>query len=64
LTLIADKRRVLYHNRAMASILFWRQDVVFLTNSTRGAPMAVIIKTPEEIEKMRVAGRLARTCSR
>jgi methionyl aminopeptidase len=40
-------------------MLFWRQDVVFLINSTRGAPMAIIIKTPEEIEKMRVAGRLA-----
>jgi methionyl aminopeptidase len=59
LTLIAAKRRVLYHNQAWASIVFWRQDVVFLINSTRGAPMAVIIKTPEEIEKMRVAGRLA-----
>lgn len=45
--MIAFRRRALYHNRP------------YFTKANRAVMTEIIIKTPEEIEKMRVAGRLA-----
>jgi methionyl aminopeptidase len=55
----ADSRRVLYHAEAGRSITLQAQHLHFSGVSAKGLRMSVTIKTPDEIEKMRVAGRLA-----
>ena len=42
---------------SLCKMIHWMANTLFLAYNP--APMAIIIKTPEEIEKMRVAGRLA-----
>jgi methionyl aminopeptidase len=60
LTAIAAERRVLYHAPRQVSIADFHQGVDFTVAFQRTEePMPVTIKTPDEIDKMRVAGRLA-----
>jgi methionyl aminopeptidase len=56
---IAMRRGVIYHDRLAETILCAQALHCFAYFFNHGSLMSIPIKTPEEIEKMRVAGRLA-----